>query len=616
MGSRIKSMFLGRSSNNNAGLQAAKPYDSIVASDPPVKGSYPVAGNGPNVLEEIQRTRARRQSTTGSIAALPPNVPRRREDTIQRPRTAPHDGTPGGGHNRSKSTKSTKGRTLSGFSMNSPPSIFSSRRNSIQSSIDRPPLPSNPNPPTPQVYSPSPPPREIKTYIPTNGHTNQNVSRPFIPPFAQQHNRNSSQASHKSYVDLLDAHSNIKRTGEASLHRTKASGVRNYGEDVADRNMADFGERSYRDPKLDLNSPEFSYLKSVYAPKKRIVRAEPHSRVGSALGHVLGTYGTSGDGTHPPRSQGQPRTNSMRSTTLVRSGPRPTSVYPPRVDSTAAAAVAYGNVRSPDDHRSTPSNGAADRRGRAMSPLSSTAASISEEPPARDHRSRQSVDPTRASSTPPVPERGRTRPITVTTTTTTTTSTSTHRSNPSPVSAPRKMISPPHSRQASGTRAGEATSSKTKQRSISTTSQSAVPPTSNGGSGPRKGWMTYSAFPGPSEPAQSSSHSPTANAHKRQGVMIEGENQASSLVGIVDLRDLVDTGVTTKTLPGRNPRPRPRSTHSRTSVISRTSTYTPPFLSPLHVTPHSIAEPPSFPPADWPLPSPTTPILSQHSNTK
>lgn len=612
MGSRIKSMFFGRSSNNsNVNLQAAKPYDSIVALDPPVKGSYPVAGNGPNVLEEIQRARAKRQSTAVSLAAPAPNIPRRREDTTQRPRTAPHDGTPGGGHTRSKSVKSTKGRTLSGFSTKSPPSFFSSgRRNSIKSSIDPSPLLPDPNPrPIPRVSSP-PPPRELKTYIPTNGSTNPHAP-PAFTPFAQ-HNRNSSQASHKSHVDLLDAHSNIKRTREASLHRAKASGVRNYGEDVADRNIDAFGERPDRDPKLDLNLPEFSYLKSVYTPKKKIVREEPHSRVGSALGHVLGTDGSNGDDTEASMGPVQPRTNSMRSTTSTRSGPRPASIFPPRIDSVSAAAVSYGNGRRRDDHRSNASNGAADRKGRAMSPLSSATASISEEPLAQDHRNRQSLNSTRAVSAPPIPERGRTRPITVTTTATTTSTTSTTKSNPPPVPLPGKVASIPHSRRLSGATIGEHTSSKTKQRSMSTTSQSTlVPPTMNAGTNPKKGSVNYAAFPELTKRGQASSRPSTSNAQKRQGMIVEGASQPPSLDSITDLKNSVDTDVTTKQLPGTCPRP--RSTYSRNSVVSRASTYTPPFLSPLHITPHSIIEPPSFPQVDWPLPSPTTSNFPQYS---
>ncbi|KAH6662799.1 hypothetical protein B0J14DRAFT_284137 [Halenospora varia] len=243
-----------------AGLQS-RSYDSAVALAPPVKGAYPVAGNGANVLDEIQRTRAKRQSQAGSIA---PNTPRRRDDIPSvpvptRPQTAPHDGTPSGGH--------THGRTRSGFSMKSPPSFFSSsRRNSLSRNNSL-----KPSPPmekdTPAVLTPTPPP-QVSSPPPTRGRGreptyqpplgNDSIPEGFTPPFA--HNRSQSQASHKSHVDLLDAHSTIKNSREQSQHRAKASGFRNYGEDVADRNIAAFSSEH----RMDLNSPEFSYLKQVY----------------------------------------------------------------------------------------------------------------------------------------------------------------------------------------------------------------------------------------------------------------------------------------------------------------------------------------------------------------
>jgi hypothetical protein len=599
MGSRIKSFFFARSNSNNnsssANLQDAKPYDSIAASDPPVTGSYPVAGNGPNVLllEEIQRNRPkRRQSTSSSIIAAPsPNIPRRREDLlIQRPRTAPHNGTPGGGHAKSKSEKATNGRTLSGFSMKSPPSIFnsnSSRRGSLKSSIDRPSLPSNPNPNSTPPSIPrvsSPPPRKIKTYIPTIGSPtpDSNQNAPAVSPYAQQqHHRNSAQALHKSYVDLLDAHSNIQRTREALLHRYKASGVRNYGEDVADRNIDAFGERSdRRDSKLDLNSPEFSYLRSVYGPPG------PSTNAGSALGHVLGTDG--GDDIHQQPLRGPQLTSSSLTTTTTttttsssstRSGSRPTPIYPPRVDSTAAASLSYGAGPSRDDRHSTNSNGAMSSQRRAT---------------VRDNRTTQSVHSASALSIPPVPERGPLRPVTFTTTTTTTSTTSPTESNPPLVAPSAKTALTPHSRPTS--RAGEAASSMTKRRSMSATSQSTIgpPTTTNGGTSPRKSSVSFAAFHGSQEQPQSSSHPPTTSAPNRNGMIMEGADQPHSLEGIVDLTNTVDTDVTTKQLPGS----RPRSKYSSNSVISPSSTYSAPLLSPLHVTPHSIVEPPSFPPSD------------------
>ncbi|KAH8651552.1 hypothetical protein BGZ60DRAFT_187634 [Tricladium varicosporioides] len=244
----------------DAGLQSQS-YDSAVALAPPVKGSYPVAGNGPNVLDEIQRTRAKRQSQAGSIA---PNTSRRRDDIPKipvptRPQTAPHTGGPGGGH--------AHGRTRSGFSMKSPPSFFSPMR---KNPLDRNSLKISLQPPIyqdiPPVSTPTPPP-QVSSPLFTRGRGREPAYQPlgndpipegFTPPFA--HIRSQSQSSHRSHVDLLDAHSTIKNSREHSQHRAKASGFRNYGEDVADRNIAAFSSEH----RMDLNSPEFGYLRKVY----------------------------------------------------------------------------------------------------------------------------------------------------------------------------------------------------------------------------------------------------------------------------------------------------------------------------------------------------------------
>ena len=149
MGSRIKSFFFGKSSpspspsepQQRQRLQQRRPgnpklkgqsYDAAVAAEAPVQGSYPVAGNGPNVVEEIQRSRARRdkgmdarrQSVHPSIAA-PLDIARYREGPAERPRTAPYTGEPGAGYT---ATTNNGGRTLSGFTMKSPPTFFNSGR--------------------------------------------------------------------------------------------------------------------------------------------------------------------------------------------------------------------------------------------------------------------------------------------------------------------------------------------------------------------------------------------------------------------------------------------------------------------------------------------------------
>lgn len=604
MASRFRSFF-GKTSTNDNNLKGQS-YDNAVALDPPVKGSYPVAGNGPNVLEEIQRTRAKRASiaasTAGSIAPAPaPSIPRQREETVPRPRTAPNDGELGGG--QQPAAKNKNGRTLSGFSMKSPPSFLkdfsarrqsfsNSRRNSIKTTAEPPP-------PLPASVVPAP---FIPTYQPKTGSSASSVRNGFaLPsaPFTQHHNRNISTAtaaSHKSHIDLLDAHSNINRTREASKHRTKASGFRNYGEDVADRNIADHGEKHDRDSRLDLNSPEFSYLKQVYSPKKRHATRgtrEPHSRVDSALSHILGSDG-SGDDTQP-QTQSYPRPNSIRSFT----GPRTGVVYPPRTDSAKYYHSNRTIIRG-DDERSIRSNhnGTKDRRERAMSPLSSTTASIYEAPRTRD-------SPGNASQTPPIPERGRARALS------TNLAKTLPPMNPAPAPFPTvRITSPNHHREFSGT-----TNSRKNQRTMSMESITPSSPT-KGGSWSRKSSISYSAFPPAStvkresqtsESVPSSIRSPIQPAQspiprdtsKREGMIIKGASEPPDLNGVVDLKDSVDTDVFLKTLPGTYP----RSAKSRNSIISRASSFTAPYLSPLHITtPHDINELPSFPPANWPLP--------------
>lgn len=280
MGSRFfKSLFFGSNNNSSPLKSGSGSYDSTTALEPPVKGSYPVAGNGPNVEETLQRARVRREAKQnegrtntieGSIVSRRASITRTQSDTTtqghaQRPRTAPHNGETGG----YVVAKTDDGRTRSGFSMKSPPSFFR-RRSSIHSTQSPPDIGSLPPIPTKPVM------REVQTYTPSKGLPPSITPAPiapeplpdfngyFTPPFAQkQHHRNFSRNSQSSHIDLLDAHSSLVGKEPSSV-RAKASGLRNYGEDVADRNIAVFG-----DQRLDLNSSDFGYLKSVYAGRKR-----------------------------------------------------------------------------------------------------------------------------------------------------------------------------------------------------------------------------------------------------------------------------------------------------------------------------------------------------------
>lgn len=433
--------FGGRSSGSSTSTRGypnlkVQAYESVVALEAPVRGSYPVAGNGPNVFDEIQRSRAKRdgkrQSTIlrtpladNPIAEPPPDISRWREAAHERPQTAPHNGRPGGGYNNAVA----EGRTRSGFTTRTPPAFpNAARRNSLQSISRESFLP--PMPPTP----PNPPLRDVKAYQPTKAaDMDDNVPLPaFTAPFVTQHQRNSSTMSHKSYVDLLDAHSNIRPSREASRHRAKASGVRNYGEDVADRNIAEHGSKPF-----DLNSDEFSYLKTVYFPSasKAFVDVPgpgssnqgqavgsdsgPHSRTTSALGHVLGpaqATNSASSSVYGDDMSFKPSTQPLRTHAIAESlrsnntFPGSNTPPPPRSGSGSGPAVPVAQrsealssqpfpqkTNKGGDDRSGPSpisNG--NDRIRALSPLSNSTSSIYEE----------GLEDLPA---PPIPARGRDR---------------------------------------------------------------------------------------------------------------------------------------------------------------------------------------------------------------
>jgi len=566
MASILRSIFTSKSTGTPNHRVKGHSYDSAIALDPPVKGSYPVAGNGPNVLEEIQRSRAQRDTSSArrqtSVAAAP-DVPRYREDIIDRPRTAPNDGTADGGRSKRNSiigSGSWAGRTRSGFSTKSPPNIFSrnERRNSIRSTVE-PPLPPLPTPsatPKPQAYQPKK----------GNGQTS-GTSATFTPPFAQ-HNRNISNSSHRSYVDLLEAHSSIRP--ETSKHRTKASGVRNYGEDVADRNIDRFGAGSHT--QLDLNSPQFSYMRTVYAPKKRpitdVAGAGAHSRVSSALGHVMGDDGPSDD--IPLRSHGN--SPSIRSTT---STPR---THPLRNETTPVVASTPSRSRD-SDRLSSKVHLSHDRRDRALSPLShsNTAQYFDEHQAIMRNSIRKLLHPNQPSNE--------------------TLENENVAQDPPSVAAPvRKPKSPPPQMNNKHTPTSPVNHTVKRMPAMPITNESPVhPPVSK-----------------------------VTNGHKKSksgsGMILENSSVPPNLDGVVDLSNTVDTDVITKTLPGTPPpplpsisekRPRPVSVMSRTSTRSFSAT---PGLSPLHSSPHDIELPVSFPPANWPL-TPTS-ITSTDSISK
>jgi hypothetical protein len=260
-----------------------------------------------------------------------------------------------------------------------------------------------------------------------------------------------------------------------------------------------------------------------------------------------------------------------------------------------------------------------------MSPLSMSTASTNEE------SGRQSVNSIRAASTstPPIPARGRRivrepPPVALPASIPSYTAPTHTRELQDPVLPPAPL---PHSSYSSNTPV--TATGKERQRKMSTSSQNGTISPTNGTKS-RNGSISYSAFPSTGRRESQTQINdfaqpqPSNSVHTKQPMIVEGAKEPLSLNGVVDLSNTVDTDVTTKTLPGTYTPPippfsvlctqsntsRPLSIISRVSYRStRSSTFVPPFLSPLHhASPHDIEEPPSFPPENWPiLPTSTAP---------
>ncbi|KAF4948054.1 hypothetical protein FGADI_9918 [Fusarium gaditjirri] len=190
------STLFARKSGKRASLKG-QAYNSTVASIPPIQGTYPVAGNGPNVLDQLQRAaRKRSQAQLSTIsqdpAAPPPMPPRFRGPSPSRPTTAPNQAT-----------------SLSSRPLSLSRSIRSS--NSAWSVPERP----------------------------TRGRERP----PPVPSIPTHHRRESSTDSahdkRNSFIDILDAQGELRPSNFRS--RVAASGAREYGEDVAERNIGENG---------------------------------------------------------------------------------------------------------------------------------------------------------------------------------------------------------------------------------------------------------------------------------------------------------------------------------------------------------------------------------------
>ncbi|KAI1501026.1 hypothetical protein F5X99DRAFT_220285 [Biscogniauxia marginata] len=196
---------------NNPDVLKAQAYDATVPSMPPIRGTYPVAGNGQIILEQFQKSHPNLASVThlSETSAPPPLVPRLHSSSTGRPGTASTDhGTSGFGRS------ATISATAPGRSRLSLRPTLKKRYGSFI-------LPS-------------------KLQI---GHDEVADSIYSAPSPAFARNRASSlrsinggeTTSTKGFVDLLDAQSSLRPYGFHS--RVETTGARNYGEDVANRNM-------------------------------------------------------------------------------------------------------------------------------------------------------------------------------------------------------------------------------------------------------------------------------------------------------------------------------------------------------------------------------------------
>lgn len=245
--------FLHRKSDKNKAAAALKAnaYDFASAGSLPIQGgryphgnacyvdlhstgAYPVAGNGPDVVDTLSRGRPIMSQTQLPLddpslddqPAPAPGVPLYRNESAERPRTAPNGRPPS--FIFSGSVKRLKKNQVK----RAPPVSFRLFTNSTNGSMAPASRPAS------------------------QGSVFTLADNPQLAP---AHSRSNSIRSDggKGFKDILDAHSEIAPSNFWA--RVKATGARDYGEDVADRNL---GQNGY-----DLESTQVqSYYAKSSAP--------------------------------------------------------------------------------------------------------------------------------------------------------------------------------------------------------------------------------------------------------------------------------------------------------------------------------------------------------------
>ncbi|KAH8202550.1 hypothetical protein TruAng_003261 [Truncatella angustata] len=201
----------------------AQPYKATVASQPPTRGNAPVAGNGPNIIETLQKTHPKFKNAANisfGAHSSASTVSLGRVEKIDRPRTAPSE---------DRQTWANR------------------RRSGSWKAHPIPALPSMPFAKTRPPYrlpdkKPQPITRQSKPRPPFRLPDAPSALDKPLPLFARErstsiHSGRSGSAT--AYVDLLDAQAGINPTD--FRQRIQATGARDYGEDVADRNIGENG---------------------------------------------------------------------------------------------------------------------------------------------------------------------------------------------------------------------------------------------------------------------------------------------------------------------------------------------------------------------------------------
>ena len=306
----------------------------------------------------------------------PPLQQPSRDAPVERPKTAPQKAA-------TWDASDDPGRTRSGFSMKSPPALqHTSRKNSVSSTRSRrssiwtlrthseapPPVPDLPHaadlPPLP--LSPA-----VRSFTTSGLSSPSAVSSPTSPTSLQSP-KDTPRPSPKPYIDVMAAHTAIM-----TAKRSRPLIVRDYGEAVADRNIATFGDMASDKPYTTRARPKHIEI---------LVKGDDGMNMGRD---------TPQNNDAPPPSPG---ITSIRSFT----GPRPGIAYPPRSDSLRSDHTASS------DERAIPSIVVQDRRGRTMSPLASPVTSVFEDPQVKALPPRPattSPSPSRQAPPPPPSER-------------------------------------------------------------------------------------------------------------------------------------------------------------------------------------------------------------------